>query len=54
MKLGSNSDALQMMSGNGMGKIITTVGGNAKSLRNLKDVLKMLNNNGEFSSLPSD
>ena len=34
------------------GKVITTVGGNTKSLKNWKDVTKMLNNNGGYSSLP--
>lgn len=37
---------------NSDGKVITTVGGNTKSLRNWKDVTKMLNNNGGYSSLP--
>ena len=36
------------------GEIITTVGGNSKSLKTWSDVLKMLNNNGGCSSLPVD
>jgi len=36
------------------GDIITTVGGNTKSLKNWKDVTKMLDNNGGYSSLPID
>lgn len=36
------------------GQVITTVGGNTKSLRNWSDVTKMLNNNGGYSSLPVD
>ena len=35
-------------------EVITTVGGNTKSLRNWKDITKMLNNNGGYSSLPVD
>ena len=37
---------------NNEGKIITTVGGNTKSLKTWSDVVRMLNNNGGFSSLP--
>ncbi|GAE90851.1 hypothetical protein JCM21531_4499 [Acetivibrio straminisolvens JCM 21531] len=36
------------------GVVITTVGGKTKSLKTWKDVLKMLKNNGEISSLPID
>ncbi|MMZ59787.1 hypothetical protein D1872_218410 [compost metagenome] len=36
------------------GEVITTVGGNTKSLKTWKDVTKMLNNQGGFSSLPVD
>ncbi|MHB1684856.1 MAG: hypothetical protein ACYCYO_18865 [Bacilli bacterium] len=36
------------------GKIITTVGGNTKFLRNWKDVVKMLQNNGGYSTIPID
>ncbi|MDQ0172398.1 RHS repeat-associated core domain-containing protein [Paenibacillus tundrae] len=37
---------------NSSGKVITTVGGNTRSLRTWKDVTKMLNNQGGYSSLP--
>ena len=37
---------------NNEGKIITTVGGNTKSLKTWSDVVRILNNNGGFSSLP--
>ncbi|MEK5389038.1 RHS repeat-associated core domain-containing protein [Margalitia sp. FSL K6-0131] len=37
---------------NSKGKVITTVGGNTRSLKTWKDVTKMLNNNGGYSSLP--
>lgn len=33
-------------------KDITAVGGNTKSLRTWKDVTRMLNNNGGYSSMP--
>ncbi|MCI1695606.1 hypothetical protein [Aneurinibacillus aneurinilyticus] len=39
---------------NRKGEVITTVGGNTKSLKTWKDVTKMLNNQGGFSSLPVD
>jgi len=39
---------------NSSGKVITTVGGNTRSLKTWKDVTKMLNNQGGFSSLPQD
>jgi hypothetical protein len=39
---------------NSEGEIMSTVGENTKSLRNWGDVVKMLNNNGGFSSLPVD
>ncbi|MCY1713056.1 hypothetical protein [Caproiciproducens galactitolivorans] len=37
---------------NADGEIITAVGGNSKSLRTWKDVTRMLNNNGGYSTLP--
>ena len=37
---------------NANGEIVTAVGGNTKSLKTWKDVIKMLNNNGGYSSLP--
>ncbi len=38
---------------NSKGEIITAVGGNTKSLKTWKDVvIRMLNNNGGYSSLP--
>ncbi len=37
---------------NSNNEIITAVGGNTKSLKTWSDVVKMLNNNGGFSSLP--
>lgn len=37
---------------NANGDIVTAVGGNTKSLKTWKDVIKMLNNNGGYSSLP--
>ena len=37
---------------NADGDIVTTVGGNTKSLKTWKDVTKMLNNNGGYSTLP--
>ena len=36
------------------GEVITTVGGNTKSLRNWNDVTKMLKNNGGYTSIPMD
>ncbi|RKJ47583.1 RHS repeat-associated core domain-containing protein [bacterium 1XD42-54] len=37
---------------NSEGQVVTAVGGNTKSLRNWKDVVQMLNNNGGFSTVP--
>ena len=37
---------------NAKGEIVTAVGGNTKSLKTWKDVTKMLNNNGGYSTLP--
>ena len=37
---------------NEKGTVITAVGGSDRSLRTWKDVTKMLNNNGGYSSLP--
>ena len=37
---------------NAQGEIITTVVGNTQSLKTWKDVARMLNNNGGYSSLP--
>lgn len=37
---------------NADGEIVTAVGGNTKSLKTWKDVTKMLNNNGGYSTLP--
>ena len=37
---------------NAEGEIVTAVGGNSKSLKTWKDVIKMLNNNGGYSTLP--
>lgn len=34
------------------GEIITAVGGNTKSLKTWKDVARMLENNGGYSTLP--
>ncbi|MCR4937141.1 MAG: HINT domain-containing protein [Lachnospiraceae bacterium] len=45
-KVGNYYDVIIM---NSDGEIITAVGGNTKSLRTLKDVLKMLTNNGGYS-----
>ncbi|MCU6754651.1 Hint domain-containing protein, partial [Bovifimicola ammoniilytica] len=37
---------------NSKGEIVTAVGGNTKSLKTWKNVIRMLNNNGGYSSLP--
>ena len=37
---------------NADGEIVTAVGGNTKSLKTWKDVTKILNNNGGYSTLP--